>query len=119
MAVASIDPYKFDAKDAVENFHGNQLVYLHWEDHLMFCAPVAFPLPAEMVFEDMVQNVLSPAYGQHPDFAKIIWSDVNWTLDGASFDPELKKSLADNGVGHKSLLKFVTPGLLGIGGKHF
>ncbi|WP_070156804.1 phenol hydroxylase subunit P4 [Sphingobium phenoxybenzoativorans] len=119
MAVVSISPYKLPAKDALENFHGNQLVYLHWEDHLMFCAPVAFPLPSGMVFDDLVQNVLGPAYQQHPDFSNITWSDVKWTLDGKPFDPDPQASLADNGVGHKSLLSFVTPGLQGIGNKHF
>ena len=42
MPVVAIKDYKGEVKDKVENFHGNQLVYLHWEDHLSFCAPLAF-----------------------------------------------------------------------------
>ena len=32
------------------------------------------------------------------------------------FKPDPKKSLADNGLGHKSLVRFKTPGLSGING---
>ncbi|AUW60554.1 phenol hydroxylase (plasmid) [Sphingobium sp. SCG-1] len=119
MAVASIAHYEFPAKDRVENFHGNQLVYLHWEDHLMFCAPVAFPLPPTMSFRGMIENVLTPAYSPHPDFEKIDWAAVRWTLDDVVVEPEWERSLAENKVGHKSLLRFITPGLEGIDGKHF
>ncbi|MDO9591881.1 MAG: phenol hydroxylase subunit P4 [Erysipelotrichaceae bacterium] len=119
MGVASVQDYDFPAKDRVENFHGNQLVFLHWEDHLMFCAPVAFPLPASMLFSEMVENVLTPAYSVHPDFKEINWSAVLWTLDDVRIDPDWKASLMSNSIGHKSLLKFVTPGLEGIDGKHF
>lgn len=119
MSTASIDTYKFVPRDSLENFHGNQLVYLHWEDHLMFCAPVAFPLAPAMLFGEMVTMVLSPAYSQHPDFKSISWPEVKWTLDSREFVPDFDTSLAQNGVGHKSLLRFATPGLRGIGNKHF
>ena len=43
MAVAAItEDYAGERKDRVENFHCNQLVYIGWDHHLMFCAPVAF-----------------------------------------------------------------------------
>ena len=116
MSVVAIDKNYADKvviRDRVENFHGNQVVYVHWEDHLMFHAAMAFPLPPAMPFGALVQEVLPTYYGMHPDFAQIDWSAVRWTVDGAQFTPALDKSLKVNGVGHKSLIRFWTPGLDG------
>lgn len=105
-----------DVRDRKDNFHGNQVVYLHWEQHLSFCAAMAFPLPPDMPFGAMVDNVLKPHYAAHPDFEKIDWPTVKWTIDGKDATPNMEKSLADNGVGHKSLIRFWTPGLTGYHG---
>ena len=35
MTVNALYDYKFDAKDKVENFHGMQLLYVYWPDHLL------------------------------------------------------------------------------------
>lgn len=114
MAVNALAPgYKGEVLDRVENFHGNQVVYLHWEDHLMFCAALAFPLPPAMPFGALVAEIIPQFYGMHPDFKQIDWSAVQWQIDGKEVAPDLEKSLADNGVGHKSLIRFWTPGLKG------
>ena len=104
------------ARDRVENFHGNQVVYLHWEKHLSFCAPMAFPLPPAMAFGALVGELIPNVYGKHPEFAKVDWVKVRWTLDGKSFVPALDRTLAENGIGHKSVLRFETPGLHGFAG---
>ncbi len=116
MSVTSIGSYEFEPLDKLENFHGNQLTYINWEEHLMFCAPLCFPFPPDMPFGALVNEVLPGAYGQHPDFEKIKWDEVVWKLDGKDFTPNMDASLADNGLGHKSLLRFWTPGLTGIKG---
>ncbi len=113
---AVFDDYTGPVRDAVENFHGNQLVYVAWDEHLMFPCAAVFPLPPEMTFAALIAEVLPPVYGAHPDFAKIDWQNVHWTLDGGEFTPDPNASLAANGVGHKSLLRLATPGLDGIGG---
>lgn len=102
--------------DAVENFHGNQLVYVAWDQHLMFPVAAALPLPPQMPFGALVKEVLPSLYAVHPDFEKIDWDKAKWKLDGNSFLPNLAASLADNGVGHKSLIRLATPGLNGVGG---
>jgi phenol hydroxylase P4 protein len=102
-----------EARDRLENFHGNQLVYVHWEEHLAFCSAVAFPLPPAMPMGALLSEVLPGVYGIHPDWGKIDWTAVRWTLDNKDFSPRLDVSLADNGIGHKSLLRFWTPGLTG------
>lgn len=113
--VAIVPDYEkyVDIRDRQENFHGNIVVYLHWEEHLSFCAAMAFPLPPDMPFGAMVDNVLKPHYEAHPDFEKIAWDTVEWMVNGETVTPDMDKSLADNGVGHKTLIRFRTPGLHG------
>ena len=116
MAVQAIGEYEFEAKDKLENFHGNMLTYWNWVDHLMICTPVALPLGPAVPFGTIVSEVFPGVYGYHPDFAEIDWDIAEWTLDDKPFVPRLDKSLADNGLQHKSIVKFVTPGLRGISG---
>lgn len=115
MTVVALNPgYRGEVLDAVENFGGNQLVYLHWEQHLMFCAALTFPLPPEMPFGAIVGELLPQFYGPHPDFEKIDWSTVRWNVDGRDFEPDMDASISSQGIGHKSLIRFWTPGLEGL-----
>lgn len=116
MGAPTIGEYKGEVKDRVENFHGNQVVYIHWEDHLMFCAAFAVPVPPAMPFGALVDQVIPTLFGVHPDFAKIEWSEVLWNIDGTPAKPEKERSLSENQIGHKSTVRFSTPGLRGIGG---
>ncbi len=116
MAVVSIGEYPALVRDGVENFHGNIMVILGWDHHVMVDAPMAFPLPPGMPFGAFVSDVIPAAYSPHPDWPNIKWDDVEWMLDGEAFTPNFEASLEDNGVGHKSVIRFVTPGLNGIGG---
>ncbi|HEY0252358.1 MAG TPA: phenol hydroxylase subunit P4 [Kofleriaceae bacterium] len=101
-------------RDRLSNFHGNQLVYLHWPKHLSFSSATAFPLPPAMPFGALTAEIIPTYYGMHPDFANIDWARVEWTLDGKPFTPAMDKSLAENNVGHKSVIQFRTPGLDGV-----
>ena len=116
MSVVAIGEYEFEAKDKLENFHGNQVVYVNWEKHLMFCAPLAFPLPPDMSFGDFANGLLPQFYGLHQEWPKVDWDKASWSLDSDPFIPDFSKSLLENGVGHKSVLRFTTPGLEGIDG---
>lgn len=116
MAIAALEKDyadKIDIRDRLENFHGNIVVYVHWEDHLSYCSALAFPLPPAMPFQALVSDVIGTYYAAHPDFARIDWSLVTWAIDGAAAQPDMSKSLAENGIGHKSLIRFWTPGLDG------
>lgn len=108
--------YPVGNRDALENFHGNQLVYIAWDGHLSFCSANCYPLPPDMPFGALTEAVLPGVHGPHPDFEKIDWAKVEWTLDGEALTPDMGASLADNGVGHKSLIRFKTPGLDGYKG---
>ncbi len=116
MSVTAIGDYPAIVKDGVENFHGNVMVAVGWDQHLMISSPMAFPLPPDMPFGALVSEVMPVAYSAHPDWAKIDWDTVQWMLDGQAFTPDFAKSLKDNGIGHKSVVRFKTPGLNGIGG---
>ena len=116
MPVVALKEYHGEVLDNVERFHGNQVVYVNWEKHLSFCAPLAFPLPPGMPFGALISDVIGPIYSLHEDWAKIDWAGASWLLDGKKFTPDPGKSLADNGIGHKSVVRLTTPGLSGPGG---
>ena len=108
--------YHGDIKDAREKFFGNIVVYVGWEHHLLFCASKAYPLAPTMHFSALLEQIIPDAFAQHPEFTRIDWSRVQWLLDGEPFIPAMDKSLADQGIAHKSLLRFATPELTGYEG---
>ncbi len=117
MSVIALQPgYAGAIADTEDRFHGNRLLYIGWDDHLLFCAPVCLPLPPSMPFGALLAEVLPGVYGSHPDFARIDWRDAQWFDSGRPFTPDPAKSLEDNGLGHKSVIRFRVPGLQGIGG---
>jgi len=115
VSVMSIGSYEFSPHDRVENFP-TPLVYIAWDEHMMFSAPMAVPLAPETTFDQLMTNVLPQLYAQHPDFARIDWSKVQWFRQHDLFTPRRTGSLADYGMGHKSVLRFRTPGLEGLRG---
>lgn len=115
MSVVAIEPYAFPARDVRGNFPA-PLLYIGWEDHMMFCAPHCLPLPPDTPFGALATAVLPGIYGAHPDFARIDWSRVEWFKSGQPWQPDGAKSLAENGLKHKDVIRFRTPGLTGIQG---
>jgi phenol/toluene 2-monooxygenase (NADH) P4/A4 len=119
MSVVAITPdYEkhIEFRDAEKNFHGNRVTYVHWEHHLSFCSAIAFPLPPSMPFGVFVEAVVKPHYSAHPDFERIDWAKVEWMIDDEKRAPDMDKSLEENGLRHKSLVRFWTPGLDGFKG---
>lgn len=115
MPVKAMSPdYQGEMKDRVDNFHGNQVVYVGWDHHLMFCAAFAYPLPPEMPFGALITDVMPEAFSQHPEWEQIVWEKASWTLNGKPFTPDLSKPMNQQGISHKSLLRFKTPELKGF-----
>ena len=53
MPVKAITPdYRGDIRDRRENFGGNIIVYVGWDEHLLFCAAKTFPLPPDRPSEN-------------------------------------------------------------------
>lgn len=118
MSVRAITPdYHIAARDRFENFHGNQIVYVGWDHHLLFCAPFAYAVPPDMPFAELRDKVMPEAFGVHEEFAQIDWEQANWLLDNQPFTPDVQQSLQAQGIGHKSVLRLQTPELTGYQGK--
>lgn len=115
MSVASLGPYHFAAKDAPANF-ALPLLFVGWDEHMMFCAPLAVPIDLNMRFAAITNAVLPRLYSEHPDFSRIDWARVQWFQSDRMFTPRADATLAAHGFKHKSVLRFRTPGLEGLKG---
>lgn len=116
MAVKALKEYKFEAADTQDKFHGNQLLYVGWDKHLMFCAPFAYCLPPDTLFRDLCEKFMAHSFGYHPDWARADLSKAVWKKSGQPWQPDMDKTLAELGIKHKDALRFETPGLDGIQG---
>lgn len=115
MSVQALRPgYHGDMKDTVDHFHGQQLLSILWDEHLLYATPMCIPVPPDMPFGALVEQVLPQLYGQHPEFARIDWRQVQWRRESGAFQPDASASLAANGLGHKAFIRFCTPGLHGL-----
>lgn len=117
MPVKAITPdYKGAVLDKRENFGENQVVYVGWDHHLMFCAAFAYPVPPSMPFRALFSEVMPSTFSLHQEFEKINWDTAEWLLNGEPFIPQMDATLEEQGIGHKSLLRFHTPELKGYQG---
>ncbi len=116
MAVKAIGEYSFPAMDSVDKYGGNQLIYIGWDQHTMINSPMAFPVSPDMLFADIIENLMPPAFSQHPDFEHIKWGEVQWLRDNKPFEPNMENSIKENGIVHKGSIRFKTPSLNGIEG---
>lgn len=110
----SLGPYPLHQADTEDKFFGNRLIYISWENHLMYGAPFCVPLPPSLPFGALVRDVLPEICGEHPEFEQIDWQRTEWFSSDKRFRPDFGKSLAQHGLGHKSLIRFRTPLLEGI-----
>jgi phenol hydroxylase P4 protein len=85
---------------------------------MLHAAPLAVALSAQTTFATLRDQVLPRLYGEHPDFARIDWTQVQWLRGGAMFSPRMDATLADHGCHHKTVLRWRTPGLQGLQGSH-
>lgn len=114
MAVKAISTYTAEPKDKVENFNGMQLLYVHWLNHNMFCAPFALLVAPNMTFAELWQTYIKPAVAPHPESEKIMEDEIQWKLNGKTFEPNKGTPLLEMGIDHKSMLTMATPGLNGL-----
>lgn len=111
MSVKSTKEYVGVPRDTVDKFHGKQIVYLNWHQHLLFAAAFMTWVEPEMSFGDYLAGPISALIAADPDAQSVVWDQVEWKVRGAAFTPDFAKSLADNGIGHKDLITMHTPGL--------
>lgn len=119
MAVRAIRPdYEFAARDTQSNYGDNILLYIGWDHHTLFCSAKAFLISPQATFQQLLDELMPAGFSQHPDFAQIDWTQVVFVLDGKTIQAKPEQSLSELGFGHKSLLRFSTPGLTGYNGSH-
>lgn len=111
MTVTAIKEYVGVPRDSLANFHGNQIVYACWDQHLMFASPFICFVSPDTHFKDLVAGSIAPLLQADPDAAAIDWSRVEWLKSNQPWTPDFERSLADNGIGHKDQIRFRTPGL--------
>jgi len=105
--------YPVAPRDPEDRFWGKRLLYVSWENHLMYCAPFCLPVPSTLPFGALVRDVLPELYGEHPEFESIDWHRTVWNRSGRRFVPDFGKSLAHHGLDHKAFIRFRTPRLEG------
>jgi phenol/toluene 2-monooxygenase (NADH) P4/A4 len=111
--LCSVGPYPERQQDLEDRFYGKRLIYIAWENHLMYAAPFCVPLPPTLPFGALVRDLLPELYGEHPEFEAIDWQRTQWFNSGKRFVPDFGKSLQHHGLAHKSLIRFRTPKLEG------
>jgi phenol hydroxylase P4 protein len=114
MAVKAISEYTAVPNDLVENFNGMQLLYVHWLNHNMFCAPFTLLVSPDETLPEVFASHIQPATAPHPESEKIEYAKIKWELNGEPFEPNQTDSLLAQGIDHKSMLKMTTPGLNGL-----
>ncbi|VWB80560.1 phenol hydroxylase [Burkholderia pseudomultivorans] len=110
MPVVSLQPgYRGNVTDRVENFHGQQLLFVRWDGHLNFCSPITLPIPPDLTFGAFVETVLpATTFASDPDWAHIDWARTEWSVSEQRVAPDPALSLAALGIGHKAFLSFRT-----------
>jgi phenol hydroxylase P4 protein len=110
--------YEFEPRDLQHHYGDNILIYVGWDQHTLFCAAHALPVSPKQSFQDLIDQQIQAGFHQHPDFEKIDWTKVEYLLNGQVFKPDLQQSLESQNISHKSLLRFITPGLDGYKHSH-
>lgn len=119
MAVKAISKYTAEPKDKVENFNGMQLVYVHWKEHNMFCAPFALLAAPSVTFPELWETLIKPAIAPHPESEQVKVEEIQWELNGEAFTPDQQTPILELGIDHKSMLNMTTPGLNGLYNANF
>lgn len=117
MTTVAIGAYDFPPADRPENYGGDINLYCCWEHHLLIPCPAAYRLPPDITLRDFLEQMFRPDHHHHPDYSRLDYATLVWTLDSKPWSPVLDRSLRENGVTHMSYLSFRAPGLDGINGQ--
>jgi hypothetical protein len=82
--MVAIGDYPIRQKDDESLFYGKRLIFLSWENHLMFAAPLCVPLPPTLPFGALIRDVLPDLYGEHPEFEDIDWKRTQWLTQASA-----------------------------------
>ena len=72
--------YQFEPLDLQKNYGDQFLLYVGWDHHTLFCSAHAMLASPQQTFGQLIEQKITGGFAQHPDFAKIDWSKVQYTL---------------------------------------
>lgn len=104
MSVKSIGAYAFPSRSRQELYGDDQLLHVWWRNNPFLSAAATFRAPRAMTWADFRAGLVDPWASTDPDFDA--GGPAEWHLDGQPFAPDDGATLAQLGVGHKSLLSF-------------
>ncbi|GAB2985174.1 phenol hydroxylase subunit P4 [Amycolatopsis acidiphila] len=107
MAVKALYEYDHPSRSRQELYGDDELVHVWWENNPMFCAAACFRVPTAIGWREFIEQMVNPWAASDPDFQP--GSPTDWTLDGQPWQPDEARSLADLGIGHKSVVSFRAP----------
>ena len=116
MGTRSIGAYAFPPADQLENYGGDINLYCCWEHHLLVPMAAAYRLPPDITLRAFLDEMFGPDHNHHPEWPLVDYTKLRWKHDSKPWQPELDKTLRENGVTHMSYLSFYQPGLDGING---
>lgn len=102
MSVRAIGPYNFPSRSRQELYGDDQLVHVWWKGNPWFCAAACFRAPKAMTWADFKASMVEPLFSCDPDFSQDV--RLEWSVDDRAVTPDDSQTLAELGVGHKSLL---------------
>lgn len=108
--------YAFPSANREEGYGGDINFYIQWERHLLYACPSAYRVPRAMKFRDFLEQLFRPDYGAHPDTARLDFECCTWQLDQQPWQPDLERTLEENGIRHMSYVQLRSPGLDGMHG---
>jgi len=111
MPVTSTKPYVGVPRDLVANFCGKQIVFVCWDQHLLFAAPMMLVVEPAMRLRDLFDQVWKPLLQADPDLPQLKWEQAQWLKSNQPWTPNLEASIAANGIAHKEQLRLKTPEL--------
>lgn len=106
MAVKALYDYSYPSRSRQELYGDDLLVSVEWAGNVFLCAPVCVRVPAAMGWAEFKAGVVDPWAAADPSYDPS--AITGWLLDGSALDAADGASLADAGVGHKSLITFRT-----------
>ena len=115
MSVTAIGSYEHATHDTADRFSA-PLLYVAWDEHMMFAAPAVVSLSMHTSMADVQAKLLPSLYSEHTDYERIKCTQVQWFCADKMSKPKPDKTLAQHGFTHKSVLRFRTPGLEGLRG---
>lgn len=116
MSVIALKPnYQGQVRDAKDQYDGQQVLFVEWHGHLSISAPIALLVNPEQKFQDFIHTQLNDSvFASHPDWQNVDWSAVEWIFQRETLNFQAQDSFQSLNIGHKSYLRFHTPGLNGL-----